>query len=71
MHKIPILERTYFDKARKILGQEMLEKYNEWTIEHSGSIFLVDRMKYFNVNGEEFKLFLKIQEELKERVPSK
>ena len=55
---LPVLRTTAFDDARRIFGQELLEEYNKWTIEHSGSRFYLDRMKYFNTNSKEFNEFL-------------
>lgn len=56
--KLPILRTTMFDDIRNKYGQEFLEEYNEWTKKDSGSPFYLDRLYYFNINGELFKKYL-------------
>ncbi len=61
-YKVPVVKPTPFTAIRNKYGQEFLNEYNIWSIKDAKDELYFSRMFYFDMNGEEFKRYLKIKE---------
>ena len=60
-YKLPVVKYNPFIDIRNKYGQEFLNEYNIWSIKEAKDELYSSRMFYFDIDGEEFKRYLKIK----------